>query len=66
MNLKDWEATIVQILEEATREPPQTRKHSVLLAWRRKLEVPPTSLQPYQIDELIREVRRRLDNEPIV
>jgi hypothetical protein len=30
------------------------------VGWRAKLEKEPTLLQPYQIDEIVREVRRRL------
>ena len=32
------------------------------MGWRAKLEKEPTLLQPYQIDEIVREVRRRLVN----
>ena len=60
MNLKDWEATINQIVDEIKQEPPKSRKHKVLIAWRVKLEKEPTSLQPYQIDEIVREVRKRM------
>jgi hypothetical protein len=33
-----------------------------LIEWRAKLEKEPTQLPPFQIDELVREVRRRLDS----
>ena len=36
------------------------RTDKILLAWRVKLEKEPTLLQPFQIDEIIREVRQRL------
>jgi hypothetical protein len=32
------------------------------MSWRAKLEKEPTFLEPYQVDEIIREVRRRLNN----
>jgi hypothetical protein len=31
-----------------------------LIAWRVKLEQEPTLLQPFQIDQIVREVRQRL------
>ena len=34
----------------------------VLMKWRAKLEKEPTLLQPFQIDEIVREVRQRLSN----
>jgi hypothetical protein len=60
MNLKDWEVTIQQIADESNHEPKEMGKHKVLTAWRAKLEKEPTSLLPYQIDEIVREVRTRL------
>lgn len=65
MNLKAWEATIDQMVEEASQEPKEAGKQKVILAWRRKLENSPTSLEPYQIDSLVREVRRRLAHGPL-
>ena len=60
MNLKDWEATIQQIAEEASRQPKERGRTKVLKTWRVKLEKEPTSLSPYQIDEIVRAVRTRL------
>ena len=60
MNLKDWEATIKQIVDEFNQEPTKTRKDKFLIAWRFKLEKEPTSLQPFQIDEIVGEVWKRL------
>jgi hypothetical protein len=60
MRLQEWETTIQQIIDECTRE--QTRVDTVLLAWRSKLEKEPTLLQPFQIDEIAREVQQRLSN----
>jgi hypothetical protein len=34
----------------------------IFTAWRTKLKKEPTLLQPQQIDEIIREARRRLTN----
>jgi hypothetical protein len=60
MNLKDWEATIQQIVAESNHEPKEAGKHKVLNAWRAKLEREPTSLPAFRIDEIVREVRSRL------
>jgi hypothetical protein len=60
MDHKDWEVTINQIVEEIKREPPKSRTHKLLIAWRFKLEKAPTSLQPFQIDEIVREVQKRI------
>jgi hypothetical protein len=60
MDLKNWEATINQIVDEIEQEPPKTRKHKLLIAWRVKLEKESFSLQPFQIDEIVREVQKRI------
>ena len=60
MNLQTWEATIQQIAAESNHEPKESGKHKVLTAWRAKLEKEPTSLPPFRIDEIVREVRKRL------
>ncbi len=60
MDLKGWEATINQIVEEIKHESPKSRKHKLLIAWRFKLEKEPYSLQPFQIDEIVREVQKRI------
>jgi len=60
MRLQEWEATIQEIIDECNHEQKRTDK--VLIAWRAKLEKEPTLLKPFQIDEIVREVRRRLSN----
>ena len=60
MLLRDWELTIQQIMDESTQEQNEGRKRKILTAWRAKLEKEPTSLLPFRIDEIMREVRRRL------
>ena len=60
MDLKDWEETINQIVEEIKQEPPKCGKHKILNSWRIKLEKVPTSLLPFQIDEIVREVHKRI------
>jgi hypothetical protein len=60
MNLTIWEATIEQIADESNQEPREAGRHRLLTAWRAKLEKEPTLLKPYQIDDIVREVRTRL------
>ena len=58
MRLQDWEATIQTIANECNRDLDRTNK--ILMAWRAKLEKEPHLLQPFQIDQIVREVRQRL------
>jgi len=60
MDLKNWEVTINQIVDEIKQEPPKSRKHKLLIAWRFKLEDEPFLLRPFQIDEIVREVQKRI------
>ena len=60
MRLQDWEGTIQEMVDECAHEQQKTDK--ILPTWRAKLQKEPTLLEPQQIDEIIREVRRRLDN----
>ena len=60
MDLKAWEATIQQIAAEFDHEPKESGKQRVLTAWRATLEREPTSLPLFQIDEIVREVRKRM------
>lgn len=60
MHLQEWEVTIRKIIDECNHE--QTRVDTVLKAWRAKLEMEPTLLQPFQIDKIVREVQQRLSN----
>ena len=62
MQLKDWEVTIQKIIDESIHEPKEAGKQRVLNEWRTKLEKEPPRLAPFQIDEIVREVRRRLGN----
>jgi hypothetical protein len=58
MRLQEWEVTIQEMVNECNQEGK--RSDRVLMEWRAKLEKEPTLLSPHQIDELVREVRRRL------
>ena len=62
MRLKDWEVTIQKIIDESNHEPKEAGKQRVLTEWRAKLEREPPRLAPFQVDEIVREVRRRLGN----
>ena len=59
MRLPDWEVIIQEIVGECNHE--QKGADKVLTKWRAKLEQEPTLLQPFQIDEIVRAVRLRLD-----
>ena len=59
MNLKLWEATLQQIADEFSLAPKEAAQQRILAAWRAKLEKEPTSLLPYQIDQIVREIRTR-------
>lgn len=61
MRLEEWEVTIQKIVDECNQE--QERLDRILKEWRAKLEKEPTLLQPFQIDEIVRAVRRRLSND---
>jgi hypothetical protein len=60
MKLQDWEVTIQRIMEESNLEPRESGKSRVMTEWRAKLAQEPHLLQPFQIDEIVREVRKRL------
>jgi len=62
MKLQDWEQTIQQIIEASNNEPKESGKYKVLTEWRSKLAKTERPLQPFQIDEIVREVRKRLTN----
>ncbi len=60
MRLEKWEVTIQQIVDECKHDEKGSDR--VFMAWRAKLEKEPTLLQPFQIDEIVREARQRLSN----
>ncbi len=60
MKFQDWEVTIQKMIEESNHEPKESGKYRALTEWRAKLAQEPHLLQPYQIDEIVREVRKRL------
>lgn len=63
MTLAKWESTILEILGEMNLESKESGKQRVLNGWRTKLEKGQPPVPVYQIDEIVREVRRRLPRE---
>ena len=61
--LEDWEETVRKIVDESNRTPKQSGKQKILDDWRAKLEKEPNHLQAFQIDVIVREVRRRLKGD---
>ncbi len=62
MRLQEWEVTIQEIVDECNHEQKEGGEDGILMKWRAKLEKEPPLLQPFQIDEIVREVRQRLSN----
>jgi hypothetical protein len=60
MRLEDWAVTIQKMTDECNHEPAMPDQ--VLKQWRVKLEKEPTLLQPFEIDQIVRAVRRKLGN----
>ena len=60
MKLHDWEATIQQMIEQSNHEPKESGKFRALMEWRAKLAQEPHHLEPFQIDEIVRAVRKKL------
>jgi hypothetical protein len=61
--LEDWEVTIQRIVAEINQAAKQGGKQKVLDDWRARLEKEPNLLQAFQIDVIVREVRRRLKGD---
>ena len=60
MKLNDWDVIIQQMVTESVHEPRESGKQKNLMGWRTKLEQEPHRLKPFQIDEIVRQVRKRL------
>jgi hypothetical protein len=61
MAQKERETIIQQIVDQSNHEPREAGKRRLLKGWRAKLEKEPPQLSLHQIDEIVREVRRRLE-----
>ena len=59
LRLEEWEVTIQNITDECNHEKKKTT--AILKEWRAKLEKKPTLLRPFQIDEIMRAVRAKLN-----
>ena len=57
MKVQDWEVTIQQMIEESNHECGNWK---VVKEWRAKLAKEPHLLPSFQIDEIMREVWKRL------
>jgi len=64
MILEEHETIVRQIVNESNHEPKEGGKTRLLMRWRAKLEKEPPHLGLHQIDEIVREVRRRLETAP--
>jgi hypothetical protein len=60
MRFDEWEVTIQKIIDECKQE--QKTPDTVLAKWRATLAKEPNLLQSFQIDQIVREVRRRLSS----
>lgn len=60
MNLKKWEEIIQTITDAFNLETKESGQINVLTNWRKSLAKDPYVLQPFQIDEIVREVRKRV------
>ena len=58
MRLQDWEVTIQTIAAECNRDLDGANE--ILMAWRVTLEKEPHLLQPFRIDQIVREARQRI------
>jgi hypothetical protein len=63
MILQDWIAPIHQMIEESNNAPKESGKQKILTEWRSKLEKAPYLLKSFQIDEIVREVRKGLTSD---
>ena len=60
MPQSEIEAIAEQVLAEYRIKGKAVGREKVLIAWRSKLENEPTSLAPFQIDQIMRKVQARL------
>lgn len=60
MDVKKWEPLIQQVIDQSNLETNEPGKMRVMMEWRRTLAKSPHLLEPFQIDAIMREVRRRI------
>ena len=61
MALQEREPIIQQIVDEVRQVSKESGKTRLFMEWRAKLAKEPLHLSQHQIDEVVREVRRRLE-----
>ena len=60
MNLHAWESTIQQIADDLSLAPQEPIQQRIIKGWRAKLKEEPASLPLFQIDEIVRQARKRM------
>lgn len=64
MDRQKWESTIQKITEAFRLETKEPGRNRVLMEWRKTLAEEPHLLKVFQIDEIMREVRKRITPVP--
>ena len=67
MNFRNWETIIQKMSEDFHLQSKESGRNLVLIEWRKSLAKEPHVLKPFQIDEIVREVRKRVTSaqEPV-
>ena len=60
LSAREFETIIQQIVRESVQETKESGKNRLLRDWRVKLETEPPCVPLHKVDEIVREVRRRL------
>lgn len=60
MNLHAWEPTIQQFADDLSLAPLEATQQRIIKHWRAKLKEEPASLPLFQIDEIVRQARKRM------
>ncbi len=60
MDVKKWEPLIQNLIDQSNLETNEPGKMRVMMEWRRTLAKSPHLLELFQIDAIMREVRRRI------
>lgn len=60
MDVKKWEPLIQQVIDQSNLQANEPGKMRVMMEWRRTLAKSPHLLELFQIDSIMREVRRKI------
>lgn len=60
MNFRNWEEIIQKMSEDFRLQTKESGRNLILTEWRKSLSKEPHLLKPFQIDEIVREVRKRV------